>query len=153
MLAQAFVATHEQGITMKKILCALWVALLLSTTVQADDHAGVTVAELAKTGLSWDGTPLPAYPQERPEISILRITIPVGAALPLHKHPVINAGVLLRGELTVITEDDRTLLLKAGDPIVEVVNKWHHGKNTGNGPAEILVFYAGVQDTPLTIKK
>jgi quercetin dioxygenase-like cupin family protein len=138
---------------MKKILCALWVALLLSTTVQADDHAGVTVAELAKTGSSWDGTPLPAYPKEMPEITILRITIPAGAALPLHKHPVINAGVLLSGELTVITEDEKTLLLKAGDPIVEVVNKWHHGRNTGNGPAEIVVFYAGAQDTPLTVKK
>lgn len=71
----------------------------------------------------------------------------------MHKHPVINAGVLLSGELTVTTEDNETLLLKAGDPIVELVNKWHFGKNTGNGPAEILVFYAGAQDTPITIEK
>ena len=73
--------------------------------------------------------------------------------MPLHKHPVINAGVLLSGELTVITEDDKSLLLKAGDPIVEVVNKWHYGKNTGKSPAEILVFYVGSPAIPITVKK
>ena len=63
------------------------------------------------------------------------------------------AGVLLSGELTVITEDDKKLLLKAGDPIVEVVNKRHYGKNTGKGPAEIIVFYAGSPATPITVKE
>ena len=73
--------------------------------------------------------------------------------MALHKQPVINAGVLLSGELTVVTEDNKTLYLKAGESIVEVVNKWHYGKNEGNKTAEILVFYAGVQDTPITIKQ
>ncbi len=73
--------------------------------------------------------------------------------LPLHQHPVINAGVLLKGELTVVTTDNKTIQLKAGDPIVEVVNTWHYGKNEGNEPAEIIVFYAGIQNKPITIKK
>jgi len=138
---------------MKRLLLALLLTLLLSSAVQADDTVGVTTEVLAKTGISWDGSPLPAYPDKSPEITLLRITIPAGTSLPLHRHSVINAGVLLSGELTVITEDDKTLLLNAGDPIVEVVNKWHYGKNTGNGPAVILVFYAGAIDTPITIKK
>ena len=137
---------------MKRLLCALWFVLLLSSAVQADDTPGLTVQVLAKTGSSWDGSTLPAYPTNSPEITILRITIPAGATLPLHQHPVINAGILLSVELTVITEDDKTLNLKAGDPIVEVVNKWHYGKNDGNNPAVILVFYAGAMDTPITIK-
>ena len=106
---------------------------------------------LAKTGLSWDGSHLPDYPKGTPEITILRIKIQPGAKLPLHKHPVINAGVLLNGELTVVTEDNRTLHLKTGESIVEVVNKWHYGKNEGNKMAEILVFYAGVQDMPIAV--
>ena len=138
---------------MKRLLLALLLTLLLSSAVQADDTVGVTTEVLAKTGISWDGSPLPAYPDKSPEITLLRITIPAGTSLPLHRHSVINAGVLLSGELTVITEDDKTLLLNAGDPIVEVVNKWHYGKNTGNGPAVILVFYAGAIDMPITIKK
>ena len=134
------------------LLWALCLMLLLSVPVFADHSEGVGVEMLAKTGQSWDGSTLPAYPQRAPEITILRITIPAGTVLPLHQHPVINAGVLLSGELTVIAEGDQTLHLKAGDPIVEVVNKWHYGQNTGKDPAVILVFYAGAQGTPISIK-
>ncbi len=81
------------------------------------------------------------------------MTIPQGVQLPLHKHPVINAGILLEGELTVVTEDNETVHLKAGESMVEVVNKWHYGKNEGNKPVEIIVFYAGTLGTPITIKK
>ncbi|WP_313950872.1 cupin domain-containing protein [Accumulibacter sp.] len=138
---------------MKKVFLGLLLALVFAGPVQADYPAGVSVDRLAKTSSSWDGTPLPAYPKGRPEVTILRITIPVGTVLPMHEHLVINAGVLLSGELTVTSEDNEKLVLKAGDPIVELVNKWHFGKNTGSTPAEILVFYAGSQDTPITIEK
>lgn len=138
---------------MKKLVFCLWLALLISSPVHADDPAGITAVTLAKTSASWDGAPLPSYPKDRPEVSILRITIPEGTNLPLHTHPVINAGVLLRGELTVVTRDDKKLLLKAGDPIVEVVDTWHYGKNTGKGSAEIIVFYAGSPATPITVKE
>jgi len=106
---------------------------------------------LVKTTQSWDGQVLPAYPQGQPEITILRITIPAGARLATHKHPVINAGVLLSGQLTVVTSDGKELHLTAGDPIAEVVNTLHYGYNPGDMPAEIVVFYAGVADAPITI--
>lgn len=138
---------------MKKIFYVICLTLLLSSNVWAGDVNAVEVEVLAKTSLSWDGSHLPDYSKGSPEITILRIKVPPGVQLPLHEHPVINAGVLLSGELTVVTEDGKTLHLKTGDSIVEVVNKWHYGKNEGNEPAEIIVFYAGVQDTPITIKK
>ena len=80
-------------------------------------------------------------------------SIPAGARLETHSHPVINAGVLISGELTVVTAEGKTLQLKAGDPIVEVVNKLHYGINQGTVPAEIVVFYAGAVDTPVTTVK
>jgi quercetin dioxygenase-like cupin family protein len=138
---------------MKKLIYGICFALLLSSNVLAEDLNAVQVDVLAKTSLSWDGSHLPDYPKDTPEVTILRIRIPPGVQLPLHKHPVINAGVLLKGELTVVTEDNRTLHLKAGESIVEVVNKWHYGKNEGNETTEIVVFYAGVLNTPITIKK
>ncbi len=138
---------------MKKLIYAICFALLLSSYVFAIDADNIQVETLAKTSLSWDGNNLPDYSKGTPEITILRIKIPPGAKLPLHKHPVINAGILLKGELTVVTEDDKTLHLKAGDSIVEVVDKWHYGKNEGAETAEIVVFYAGVLDTPISIKK
>ena len=138
---------------MKTLFCGICLTLLLSTNVWAQDVNTVTVDVLAKTSSSWDGRVLPDYTKGKPEITMLRITMPQGVQLPLHKHPVINAGILLKGELTVVTEDNKTLHLKAGDSIVELVNKWHYGKNEGNKPAEIIVFYAGILGTPITIKK
>jgi quercetin dioxygenase-like cupin family protein len=138
---------------MKKLFYGIIVALLLSGNAFAEDEKGVKADLLAKSSLSWDGSRLPGYPTGTPEITILRITIPPEAQLPLHNHPVINAGVLLTGELTVFTEDNKVLHLKAGESIVEVVSKWHHGKNEGNKAAEIIVFYAGVVGTPITVGK
>ena len=122
----------------------------LRTSPEVREGAPV-VKELIKTTRSWDGAVLPAYPQGQPEITILRITIPAGTRLDTHRHPVINAGVLINGQLTVVTTGGKTLHLKAGDPIVEVVNTWHYGINEGNVPAEIVVFYAGIINTPITV--
>lgn len=108
--------------------------------------------QLIKSTESWNGQPLPAYGTGAPEITILRITIPPGYTLPVHAHPVINAGVLLKGELTVTTDSGQVLHLKPYDPIIEVVNIWHYGKNEGNEPAEIIVFYAGETGVPITVK-
>lgn len=115
------------------------------------NQAPPVVNQLVKTSRSWNGQLLPSYPEGQPEITILRISIPAGTRLDTHSHPVINAGVLLSGQLTVVTTDGKTLHLKAGDPIVEVVNTLHYGINQGEIPAEIIVFYAGIAEKPVTV--
>lgn len=140
-----------------RILAAFSVLLFLQTGCgmvrmsQEATEASIVVKELVKTSRSWDGELLPAYPQAQPRITILRISIPAGARLETHRHLVINAGVLISGQLTVLTRDGKTLELKAGDPIIEVVNTSHYGINQGKVPAEIIVFYAGAIDTPITV--
>src|SRR5512144_3087974 len=141
-----------------RILAVLYAIVLLQpgcATVrispEADEASPVVKKELVKTTQSWDGRLLPAYPAGQPEVTILRISIPAGARLETHSHPVINAGVLIGGQLTVVTKDGKTLHLKAGDPIVEVVNTLHYGINQGEVPAEIVVFYAGTINTPITV--
>jgi quercetin dioxygenase-like cupin family protein len=138
---------------MKKLIWGICLAVLFAGHVWAADAAGVQVDTLVIAGSSWDGNKLPQYATGIPEITILRIKIPPGVQLPLHEHPVINAGVLLSGELTVVTEKNETLHLKAGEALVEVVDKWHYGKNEGSEPAEIIVFYAGYADQPITVKR
>lgn len=137
---------------MKKMFLAILVISFVFITACAGNINSIEVKQLAKSTKSWDGETLPQYPQGQPEITILRIKIPAGAKLEVHNHPVINAGVLLTGELTVITEDNKMLHLKAGDSIVELVNKEHYGKNEGMETAEIVVFYAGTVNKPITIK-
>ena len=138
---------------MKKIVYTICLVMMVSSPICAQGEAAVEVVELAKTSSSWDGSVLPGYPAGEPEVTVLKITIPPNTKLPVHEHPVINAGVLLTGELTVVTEEGDTLHLAAGDAIVEVVDKWHYGVNEGDDPAEIIVFYAGVQGLPITIKE
>lgn len=145
---------------MKQQTCGIlftlsFILLLLPscTTTQQANKSAIVSKELVKSTKSWDGSQLPAYPKGQPEIRIKRITIPAGAKLPTHLHPVINAGILLSGELTVVKVDGPTLHLKAGDPIVELVNQRHYGINEGKVPAEIVVVYAGVVGAQPTVLK
>ncbi len=132
----------------------MWPVLLagiLAASAALAHSPEIEVHTLVKSTRSWDGAELPAYPAGVPEVTILRITIPPNTALPMHKHPVINTGVLLTGELVVTDIDGAQIHLRAGEPIVELVNRWHYGRNPGDQPAEILVFYAGVEGMPVTI--
>ena len=137
---------------LKIFLCGFFYALVTTGYAQAGQPENIVVETLARSSVSWDGSPLPAYPTGQPEVTILRISIPPNFEIPLHKHPIINAGVLLKGSLTVTTEDNKVLHLEAGDSIVEVIDKWHSGKNEATDIAEVIVFYAGVEGMPLSIK-
>jgi quercetin dioxygenase-like cupin family protein len=136
-----------------KISIWLMLVTLFPSLVFAEQIETSIVSDvLVKSTRSWDGSQLPKYPEGQPEVTILKITIPAGAKIPLHQHPYINAGVLIKGELTVLTQTGDKLIMTAGDQIVEVVNKWHKGQNSGDIPAEIIVFYAGIEGQPITVK-
>jgi quercetin dioxygenase-like cupin family protein len=138
---------------MKKIVSICSFALICFVGCKSNKISDIKVTTLAKTTKSWNGKLLPKYLEGKPEITILKIIIPPKTTLPLHKHPEINAGILLKGNLRVISKDNDTLNLKQGETIVELVNTWHFGENLGNEPVEIVVFYAGVEGTPITILK
>lgn len=138
---------------MHKTLATLSLLVLLTCIAAASPQKKATVETLARSGASWNKTPLPAWPAGQPEVTLLKITIPGKSELPWHTHPVINVGLMLEGRLTVITRKGEILKLKKGDPIVEVVNTWHMGRNEHEEPAVIVVFYAGVKGTALTTGK
>ena len=138
-----------------RIFAIVSVIVLIQSSCASEEanHGAIAVKELVRTSKSWDGNLLAPYPQGQPEITIRRISIPAGARLETHSHPVINAGVLMSGQLTVETTDGNVLHLKAGDPIIEVVNTLHYGINEGTVPAEIIVFYAGIVGQAVTVSK
>lgn len=132
--------------------------LLLPFTLFADQQpypasAKIKVETLAKSTKSWDGSDLPPYPTGEAEITVLRITVPPHTKLPVHKHPVINAGVLVTGNLTVYMENGKSRRLEAGNALIEVVEKWHYGANEGDEAAEIVVVYAGTPGVPVNVLK
>jgi quercetin dioxygenase-like cupin family protein len=140
--------------TLRALLTFLASTFLLFSCRKEKPASGNPVSELvAESYLSWNGDSLPAYPEGKPKITIVKVTIPPHSTLPNHYHPVINAGVLLSGELTVVDVKGNVLEMKAGDPIIEVVNTIHYGVNKGDEPAEILVFYAGAEGTEIVVKE
>lgn len=133
-------------------LFALVIALL--TPVRADEnHPGVVTELVVRSGNDWTGSPLPPYLSSAPEVAVMRFTIPPQTALPIHKHPAINAAYIIDGELTVIQESGVQRIFKKGEVVIEMVEKWHHGINQGSVPVELVVFYATTKDLPLAIKK
>lgn len=125
--------------------------MLILTGCATTPPAKVVSVTLAKSTASWDGVALPAYPGGQPEVTIVHITIPPGTKLPAHYHPVINAGVVTRGELTVVKETGERNRLRTGDAIIEVVNTLHYGMNEGSSPCEIVVFYAGTEGGVISV--
>lgn len=137
---------------MRKLVLVTSLILLILGSCKSV-HKDIQFTTLIQTSHSWNGKPLQSYPSREPEVTIVKVIIPGKSKLAWHKHPNINAGVLLKGKLTVISENQDTLRLKAGDPIVELVDTWHYGINEKNKAAEIVVFYAGTKGVPLSVKK
>lgn len=127
------------------------ISLFLCTLLNGEYNNKVQSQTVVKTIKSWDKSTLPHYPKGQPEITILQITIPPNTTLPMHIHPVINAGVVIKGRLKVVKKEGETLYLKKGDSIVELVNTLHYGVNETNQPVELMMFYAGEKGKPITV--
>lgn len=115
-------------------------------------HAGAVSEVLLKSTTSWDGKAYAAYPAGQPEMTVLKITIPPKTSLPWHHHPVLNAAYVVSGQLTVEKQENgEKKLLGPGQVLPEMVGSIHRG-TSGDEPVVLIVFYAGAQGTPLTIK-
>ena len=118
---------------------------------QATDGEAESV-ELLRTCQSWDGANLPDYPQGQPELVAIKYIIPPGKKLNWHHHLVMNHGVLVQGELTIIALDGKTKVMRAGDVVVEMVDTIHHGENRGTEPVVLYMFYLSQKDKPLSVQ-
>lgn len=135
---------------MKQTL-ALLGCFLLAGCDTAKEQLSVESKVLLKSTSSWDGTPYKAYPAGQPELTVLNIKIPPNSALKWHEHPIPNVAYVVSGKLEVQTkEGGKSIHLKAGDALPEIVDMLHRGK-TGDSPVELIVFYAGTPGTPLSL--
>ena len=149
---RAFMMTQTTRVTFTKIFSLSVLALMLLTpnsSLAAERKIETTV--LAKSTQDWGGSPLEHYAEGQPEVTVARVTIPAGMALPLHEHPFMTAGVVLQGIIEVRTDSGKTHIARAGDAVVELVNQPHGGANIGDEDAVILVVYAGVEGQPVTV--
>ena len=121
-------------------------------TQDAAQDATVQTTELIRTSQSWDGVELPDYLQGRPELVAVKYEFPAGQKLGWHHHPVMNYGVLVHGELTIIGLDGKEKTVHEGEAVCEMVNTIHHGENRGTEPVILYMFYLSQEDLPLAVQ-
>ena len=132
-------------------------ASVLTSCKKANVHednpvAKVVSTELIRTSQSWDGVELPDYFEGRPELVAVKYEFPVGQKLGWHHHPVMNYGILVQGELTIIGQDGKEKTVHEGEVVVEMVGTIHHGENRGSKPVILYMFYLSQKDMPLAVQ-
>ncbi|WP_051230853.1 cupin domain-containing protein [Segatella albensis] len=145
--------------THKNILICCMIALIYGITsckeakVQENKETqNVVSTELLRTSQSWDGVELPDYLQGRPELVAVKYVFPAGKKLGWHHHPVMNYGILVQGELTIIGQDGKKKVVHEGEAVVEMVNTIHHGENRGKEPVILYMFYLAQKGIPLAVQ-
>ena len=111
----------------------------------------VETTELFRTSKSWDSAELPDYPKGHPELVAMKYVFPAGKKLGWHHHDVMNHGVLVQGELTIVAQDGTEKVVHEGEAVVEMVGTIHHGENRGTKPVILYMFYLSQQGLPLSV--
>ncbi|WP_029684460.1 cupin domain-containing protein [Tatumella saanichensis] len=135
-----------------KLTLSLLATALLSTSALALAADPPTVSGkadiLVQSQSSWNNKPYVHYPTQRPELTVIRMTIPANSALPWHQHNFPNAGYVLKGQLTLQDRaSGKSETFKQGQAFAESVGDIHRGVS---GPEEtvLLLTYSGVKGEP-----
>ena len=128
---------------MVKYFLSVAILLLFGGVAQTRTEEVAQTRVLVKSTTAWNGRPYEKYGEGRPELTVVRVTIPPHTRLPWHMHPMPNVGYILSGNITV--EDratGRKKVFREGEAIPEQVNAAHRGL-TDDEPVVIIVTYAG----------
>ncbi len=137
----------------KQLLLSIFCLTLTACASTHEHKETITSTQLIKTTTTWDGKAIHYPTDEKAQVTALMIEIPVNAETGWHRHPVPSFAMIVQGTLDVTLRDGSVNHLKAGDPLVEVVDTAHNGRNTGDVPVKIMVFYTGTLNSVLTIKE
>jgi quercetin dioxygenase-like cupin family protein/membrane-bound inhibitor of C-type lysozyme len=123
------------------------------TAPTAGYNSGVASSVLVKSTLTASGRPI-VYPSHgKAEVTALRIDMAPGAETGWHKHATPVYAYVLSGAIEVEFEGGGMAKYQAGDAFIEVVDLFHNGTNRSSVPVSMIVFYTGVQGTPLVSRR
>ena len=96
------------------------------------------------------------YPKGTPEMRVYRLTLPVGAKIPLHIHPSPVVVTVEQGKLSnvrIVDGKEVIDIIEAGDGFLEGhPDEPHYVVNTGTEPAISLVTFASVEGMPNMVR-
>ena len=109
------------------------------------------IETLISASESWNGD-LYSYPQGQAQMTLLRITAPVGFRTPVHTHPQPGVAYVAQGTLDCVVTADKTKVFSSGDSFATTFGDTpHYCESVGNESAIVFVAYAGVEEEPVTI--
>lgn len=137
------------------LLSVLLVFILISglsyeqTSAQTANQP-VTSTQILQTSTTWNNQKIEYPDTESAEITALHIEFAPGSETVWHRHPVASLAYIMSGELEVTIKDGETKIFRTGDAFAEVINTWHYGRNVGDEPVRLIVFYVGEEGVKLT---
>ncbi|MEX0852998.1 MAG: cupin domain-containing protein [Bauldia sp.] len=141
---------------MRNLLLATGATLALFVSAAVADEAankavGVEGKPLLKASQTDDGGRL-TYPQGKPEITFLAVTIQPGGRTSLHHHPVVTIVHVLEGEFDV-HQGDAVRHYKVGDTLIEPIDSPNQAFNPGSVPTKLLVVHVGEEGKPNSVSE
>lgn len=136
-----------------KYIFAIVFALCLCLGIQAQYQQGVKVEKLLQTDTTVIGQKI-SYPNfANAEVTMCKVSIPVGQQTGWHKHEVPVFAYVMQGTLTVELEDGSKTTYAKNATISEVFNTFHNGVNNGKEEVVLIAVYLGGKGVPLSVKK
>jgi quercetin dioxygenase-like cupin family protein len=133
------VATSNLEAAMRALIAILLIAASTAASADASGSKPIVTTQILSTKVTAAGQPI-LLPAGAVRVIATRYEIAPGATLPVHKHPYPRYAYVLSGHLTVTDADSGARnTYQAGDVIVEMIDRWHSGQNTGTDPVRLLV--------------
>lgn len=131
----------------------LIVACFVVFSVGAQYKNDIVIEPVLKTDTTTIGQKI-VYPQvQNAEVTMSRITIPVGKSTGWHKHDYPVFAYVLNGVLTVEIENNKSVQFGENSTISEVMNTFHNGINNGNEDVILIAIYLGEKGKSLSTRK
>ena len=100
---------------------------------------------------SWNGDSY-SYPDGQAQMTLLRITAPVGFRTPVHSHPQPGVAYVVKGTLDCVVTATNTKVFSVGDSFATTFSETpHYCESIGTESAVVFVAYAGVEGQPVTV--
>lgn len=138
---------------MKKIFFSFAALISISFNVFSDYDEAVLIEPVLKTGTTSIGQDIDYPDFKNEEVSISRVTIPSGKATGWHKHRFPVFAYVLKGNLTIELEKNKTLEFPQNTSFAEVIDTFHNGRNNGKEDVVLIAFFMGEKDKPLSVRK
>ncbi len=131
----------------------VFILLMISFSVRAQYNKKLVVEELLQSDVNSLGQKI-IYPEVKDaKVTIKKITFPPGETTGWHKHVIPVFSYIIKGTLTVETQEGKVMQYKENTCFAESYNIYHKGTNNENTDLVVIAIYLGGDAKELSIRK